>query len=710
MRMHLFGSILFLILLVPRTQGFAQDKTIDSLQHVLRTAGEDTNRTNALNYLSARYNHQADYKSAMKYASEALLLCEKLLSNSSYMENDKRRIALRRGMASALVNLASIYKEEGKYPEALQNYFNALKIVQELKNKSRIAVYNGSIGLLYWNQGSYDKALDYMGKSLRLNEELGDKRGVALQLGNMANVYSDQAKGERLRARSDSLYALAFEYYNRALRIDEEDDYGAGIALKLGNMGSVYNDQASAPWCSEKERNALYEKAIGNFFKALKLSQEADDKSSVAIWLGDIGSVYVKTGKFSESEKYLHQSLALSESISDIEGVKEINQNLGELYDTLAKITAEPAKAKEYYRLSLMHYKKFISTRDSIVNIEKIKKQTQAEMNDELQRQEEMLKEKHEKEQAIAEEKNQKQQIIIWFALGGLLIVAVFSVLLFNRFRLTRKQNSIIELQKRTVEEKNKDITDSINYAKKIQEAIFSEKEVKYQIFPDAFVLLLPRDIVSGDFYWFAEKNGRRLIAAVDCTGHGVPGAFMSMIGNYFLQEVVSERGIVQPDLVLSELRHLVINSLKQRGGEGETKDGMDMALLSFDDRSSTVEYAGANNPLWLVRQNDGKPELTEYEPNKRPIGYYQGRSLPFNNHRIGLQKGDALYIFTDGYADQFGGPQGKKLKDRGFKDVLLSISHLPMLEQEKMLLSKFHEWKGTLEQVDDVCVIGIRV
>jgi serine phosphatase RsbU (regulator of sigma subunit) len=424
--------------------------------------------------------------------------------------------------------------------------------------------------------------------------------------------------------------------------------------------------------------------------------------SDSAIWLGNIGATESKLGKFKTGEKYLLQSLELSESINDFEGIKETNQNLSVLYDTLGKITANPALAKNYFQQSLEHYRKFIEARDSIVNAENIRSQTRAEMNYEFEMKEMTMKEK----QKLDDERNRRQRMISWFAVGGLVLVSVFSVLLLKRFRITSRQKKIIEQQKKIVEEKNKDITDSISYAKKIQEAIFTEKEVKYRLFPDAFVLLLPRDIVSGDFYWFAEKNGRRLIASVDCTGHGVPGAFMSMIGNYFLQEAVNEKGIVRPDLILGELRHLVIDSLKQKGEEGETRDGMDVALLSFDDAANTVEYAGANNPLWLIRNG----ELTEYEPDKRPIGYFSGLDLPFTNHKIKLRRGDVLYIFTDGYADQFGGAEGKKFKYRQFEELLLSVHGRPMPEQEKILTERFNEWKGPLEQVDDVCVIGIRV
>ncbi|MCX6295523.1 MAG: SpoIIE family protein phosphatase, partial [Bacteroidetes bacterium] len=247
---------------------------------------------------------------------------------------------------------------------------------------------------------------------------------------------------------------------------------------------------------------------------------------------------------------------------------------------------------------------------------------------------------------------------------------------------------------------------DSINYAKRIQEAILPSKEIKYKIFPEAFVFFQPKDIVSGDFYWFAEKNGKRIIATVDCTGHGVPGAFMSMIGNAFLNEIINEIGITTPSVILDELRKKIIFSLKQTGADGENKDGMDISLLTFDRDNRCVEFAGANNPLWKI----SNMTLEETKGNKQPIGMYSGDIIPFTNHTIELKKGDSLYIFTDGFADQFGGENGKKLKYKKIQEMLLSNNNISMKEQEKYMNEFMNKWKGDLEQVDDILFIGIKV
>jgi serine phosphatase RsbU (regulator of sigma subunit) len=293
--------------------------------------------------------------------------------------------------------------------------------------------------------------------------------------------------------------------------------------------------------------------------------------------------------------------------------------------------------------------------------------------------------------------------------------LAVFvNIALENALMYEHVEQKVIERtaqvvkQKEELEEKNKDITDSINYAKRIQEAILPPMEMCKDLFPESFILFHPRDIVSGDFYWFAEKNGKRLIAAVDCTGHGVPGAFMSMIGNSFLNEIVNERGITQPDLILNKLRDQVIHSLKQSEAENRANDGMDISLLCFEEKQGrlSAQWAGANNSLWLIRDGICIP----YHPDKRPISYSRGQELPFTNHSIDLQKGDLLYIFSDGFADQFGGDRGKKFKYKQLQEVLLSIRNEAMHIQEKRLLQAFNNWKGALEQVDDVLIIGVRV
>lgn len=295
-----------------------------------------------------------------------------------------------------------------------------------------------------------------------------------------------------------------------------------------------------------------------------------------------------------------------------------------------------------------------------------------------------------------------------------LISLAIFLLIGFIIFRLVKQVTKAEEEAKRKIEEsseiitqKNKDILDSINYARRIQSAILAPREEIFSVFKDAFILYKPKDIVSGDFYYFSNVEGHGLIAAADCTGHGVPGALMSMIGNDLLNHVTRERKITNPAEVLDSLHKGITHVLKQDGKHGETRDGMDIALLSFDlNDSSKIQFAGAYRSLCIVRNG----ELTDYKANKFPIGNASMERGNFTNNIIDVQKGDMCYLFTDGYADQFGGDQGKKFMVKKFHKLLIENSNLPVAQQEKNLDTAIVNWMGDHEQIDDILVIGIRI
>lgn len=273
-----------------------------------------------------------------------------------------------------------------------------------------------------------------------------------------------------------------------------------------------------------------------------------------------------------------------------------------------------------------------------------------------------------------------------------------------NLYMRIEERNKQLEESKKIIEEKNKDILDSIRYARRIQEAIMPEREMLNVYFPEAFIFYQPKDIVSGDFYWFLEKYHKFFIAAVDCTGHGVPGAFMSVIGSNILNQILNEYSIIEPEAVLDHLNFRVQSALKQ-DQNAETKDGMDIAFCSIDQENDLLQYAGANRPLWLIRNG----ELIKYEPDKIPIGGGQFGEHSYKGHTIMLNEGDLIYIFTDGFCDQFGGEHDKKFTTKRFADFLLEIAHHPMNIQYDLIKKSFLDWKGNNEQTDDVLVIGIK-
>ncbi|MBP7810423.1 MAG: SpoIIE family protein phosphatase [Bacteroidia bacterium] len=269
------------------------------------------------------------------------------------------------------------------------------------------------------------------------------------------------------------------------------------------------------------------------------------------------------------------------------------------------------------------------------------------------------------------------------------------------------KAEKLLQLQKNRLEEKNKEMIDSISYSKRIQYSLLVKEDVLKKKFPDHFIFFQPKDIVSGDFYWGTElNNGQFALVIADSTGHGVPGAIMSMLNISCLNEAVVSLRLTSPSDILTYTRSKVINHLSQDGSSEGGQDGMDCCLMCFDFKNNVLIYAAANNPIWIVR----KKEIIELVPDKMPVGKHQKDSIPFKQHSINLQKGDMVYAFTDGIADQFGGPNGKKFKYKQLKELLINVGDKPMSEQKSVLQETINAWKGDLEQVDDICLMGVRI
>jgi serine phosphatase RsbU (regulator of sigma subunit) len=301
-----------------------------------------------------------------------------------------------------------------------------------------------------------------------------------------------------------------------------------------------------------------------------------------------------------------------------------------------------------------------------------------------------------------------QQKLITYFIITGLFLVTILAFFIFNGLKKQRKANSIISLQKlevenqkHIIEENQKEIIDSINYAKRIQYALLANSDLLKQNLPNHFVLFNPKDIVSGDFYWATEHDNKFYLAVCDSTGHGVPGAFMSLLNIGFLSEAIKEKNISKPNEVLNYVRQRLMESI---GNDGQ-QDGMDAILLCVDKLTNSITYAAANNEPILISDK----KIKELPKDKMPVG--KGEKMgSFTLHSIEAKKGDSLYLYTDGFADQFGGPKGKKFKYKQLNDLLLTNVELPSHQQLEILNTTLKNWKGDLEQVDDVCLIGIKI
>ncbi len=669
-----------------------RNKTIDSLELLLKNSKEDTNKVIALNNLSHALDAHSEYKKALSYAFNAKQLAKKFHFNN--------------GLADACVNLGNIYSSQGDSPKSLDNYFEALKIYETAHEQKGIAATLGDVGSLYFQQFDFDNSLNYYFRALKTGEDYLEhaklnnnpvevKRAkyiISAWLGNIGIVYNEEASEANPDSTvlRDSLFKKAMDYYLKALAMAKEVGDKKNIASAIGNIGIAYDNQGD------------HEKALDYYFQTLKIQEEVGNKGNIALWLGNIGDLYTETKKYAEAEKYLTDALKIDKEIGTLNNEMENENSLAELYTKTNR-----------FQLALEHYKKSIVLKDTLFNANKNKEITRKEMTYEFDKKEAIEKAEQEKKDAITVAENKKEKIIIGSLVIGSMLVLLFLVFVYRSLRVTRKQKNVIEiksreteLQKQIIEEKNKDITDSLTYAKRIQHAKLPKKEEIYSALPNSFVLFKPKDIVSGDFYFFHRNNDSVFIAAADCTGHGVPGALMSMIGSDKLEDAVCQS--THTSEILNQLNKGIKTTLRQSASDESTRDGMDIALCSINLEHLIVKYSGANRPLWIIRK--GQTILEEIKPTKKAIGGLTDDSQQFETHEIKLHQGDTFYLSTDGFADTFSGKNGKKLMTKRFKEILLSIQDKTTKEQEKHLDNFIENWKAGTEQVDDILVIGVRL
>jgi serine phosphatase RsbU (regulator of sigma subunit) len=364
------------------------------------------------------------------------------------------------------------------------------------------------------------------------------------------------------------------------------------------------------------------------------------------------------------------------------------------------------------YEQAYIYYKKYTSLNDSLFTADYADQITEWQTRYETNKKEQELQIQKAENQKKEAELKRKNIVLISF-IGFIVVVLVFSVLLYKQFAAKKKANILLQEQNEEIKNQrdkifnqNKEITDSIEYASKIQSAILPPKDIISEKLPEHFILYKPRDIVSGDFYWLYPKNNKIYLCAADCTGHGVPGAFMSMLGIALLNEIISKSEVNTADKILNFLRDYVVRSLHQTGEAGETQDGMDIAFCVIEPDKKQLQFAGAFNPLFLIRNG----ELYETKGDKMPIGVHLRQNEPFTNHIIPIKKNDKIYLFSDGYTDQFGGPKRKKFLMKRFRELLVEINQYSMEDQKIRIDKEFNDWKGDYEQIDDILVFGIKI
>src|SRR6185312_10816876 len=603
------------------------------------------------------YTDMGNYPQALKSIMQAL---------DSY-----KVMGNRKGMGGVYGDLGLVYFLQGNYPEALNNHLQALKIDEEFGNKQDIAGDHGNIGLIYYHQNNFEDALKNYREELSIFKELDFKQGIQSAYGNIGNVLSAQGKNTE-----------ALQNHQMGLAICKEMGYEPGMSSAYGNIASIYINLCNYP------------EALSNLTMALKINKTIGNKEGLGEVFLDMGTIFIKQKQFIKAKTFIDSALLTAKLL----GIKELLEGSYKCKSQLDSASGNYKAAFEDYKISILYA-------DSLKNEESTKKLVSEQMSYEFEKKEAIAKGEQDKKDAVTTADKKRQQIIMGSVSTGLLVVLIFSFLLFSRYRIAQKQKTIIEEQKLVVEEKNKEVLDSITYAKRLQDAILPPLSLIGQYFPDSLILYKPKDIVAGDFYWVQPLPDSILVAACDCTGHGVPGAMVSVVCSNALNRAVKEFKITEPGKILDKTRELVMETFEK--SDGDIKDGMDISLASLtpSERGIKLQWAGAYNPLWYIQ--DG--QMQEVKGDKQPIGKHVTQK-PFSTHSLQLSKGDCLYLFTDGYADQFGGPKGKKFKYKQLQELITANVSKPLAAQKKLLDDTFENWRNDMEQTDDVCIIGIRI
>ena len=590
----------------------------------------------------------------------------------------------------------------------------ALGISEKINYVTGIANSSYNVGNFYYSQGAFTQALEFFNQSVRYKEKLGNKIQISRAYNKLGNLYV--RKGDK---------KLALDYYKKSLALSKEIGYNKGVVTSFTNLGNFFNSKD----------NEDYDKALDYHLQAIQV-EGVPDKKVLSYNYNRIGDLYLQKSDYSNALRYYRQQLLVARTDGDEDEMLKAYQGISEVY---AKRN-DYQKAYEYYQL-------YAKTKERIKQRQNNEKLKQLQNRFNAQRKQNWKDRLISEQQEILNENSRKLQNRL--LLGGIIIISVvlfFLVFLYRSNLKTQRVNQLLQKkskeleekgarltdqieqnkaneeaihrQKRTLEQaldeierKNKNITASINYAKRIQESMlpFNDEITKY--IPNHFIFFKPRDIVSGDFYYFNTKDEKIIIAEVDCTGHGVPGAIMSMLGNDYLNQIINLQGITSPDLVLNELHKNIRTTLKQ--DETENRDGMDIALIVIDPTTKTIEFAGASSPLTIVQNG----EMDILLSSELPIGGFQkDKERIFTKHTISYEQPITFYVFSDGFQDQFGGPKGRRFAKKKLRKLLYEIHEQPMTEQKKLLDNTLKDWmydpkhKREHKQIDDILVIGVRL
>ncbi|MBI5218310.1 MAG: tetratricopeptide repeat protein [Bacteroidia bacterium] len=706
---------------------------LDKAKVLFQKSGNKNRLSKCMQNIAIVYSDKSDYKTAIEIYESLLKI---------YIEDKDTAQA-----AAIYNNIGNSNNLMGNYDKAMQNFLKAVEFYEKTGAKDNLSTTYYNMGALQYYKGSYDKALAYCDQSLKIREEIKNPYGIAYSLILKGAIFQCQGKINE-----------ALEVNKKALKIDEELDDKQGIPNLLSNISNLYVVQGKLNDAKEYS------------MKALKMAKETGIIKIQLNIYNNAGDIEFKLKNYKAAINNYHHTYTLADSTGDKSELKDACKGLALAYSSLGD-----------FKNAYVFLQKHMEIKDTLFNVEKNKQLT--EMDTKYQ------SEKKQKEIVLLNKDKdlqnimiKKQRMQIFSIAVGFILMLILSSVIFKNYRDKKKANKILKnlnaeilMQKHEIEEKNEElyqqneeirtqrdeieaqrdeisaqrdlvteqkrhiehilheVNQSINYAQRIQATILPDENFLNEHFDSHFILYKPKDKVSGDFYWCALVEGQIVVAVADCTGHGVPGAFMSMLGTSFLREIVQKEYMTDPAVILRKLRKEIIKALKQKGVEGEQKDGMDIALVSINKETKLLHYAGAHNSLYVIaseaqrneailhRQIASPPladrnddyQLHEVKADKMPIAIYDLMNN-FTNHEIQLHQGDMIYMFSDGYIDQFGGPHRKKFLSKNFRELISNISSKSMIEQKEILDTTIENWKTGYEikydQTDDITVMGIKI
>jgi serine phosphatase RsbU (regulator of sigma subunit) len=626
-------------------------------KHTIQTVKQPSHNIESVDLLNKQIVDLKDknLQQALEYAEEAQYIATK--------------IGYDKGLAYAKMHKASCLFNQSDTKHVLGNLLEAISYFKLHPNEKGYAQTLNYTGNLYEKLGEYDLSLGYNKQALKIakqNNDLEVRAKALASIGKIFKITADYKKAIAAFKESLSLRielgderAIASSYNWIAETYTQSTDYASALEYYNKSIELRKKNNSKELPLSYLGRAGLYKKmgqyskAIENYQNSLSLYKEATgDKCDLFCYKG-MGEVYVELHNHEKSTSYLLNAMRLAESM----GKKNI------LYE-IHKLLAENYERSKQYKTALEHYRVYQQLQEEVLNSEMLNKLKHQQIN-------------------FAVEKAQKEAEI-------------------SHLRNVELKKALEQIERKSLE-----ISDSIEYAQSIQMALLPRTDVLQKLLPQSFVLMKPRDIVSGDFYWVKQMEEKVIVAVADCTGHGVPGALLSMLGITFLNEICQNEATLSAGHILDELRAKVIEAFKQTDGQNATNDGMDIALCIVDLNKNQLQFSGANNPLYIIQAG----ELIEIKGDKMPISYYPNAKEKFTNHSVQLAGNESFYLFSDGFIDQFGGPKGFKYRPKRFKQLLLDSSSATTPKKQKNILEKeLNSWMKGHEQTDDIIVLGVQL